>query len=438
MRILGGVVLTVLVIIGVLAGVGWYVLHNADRYIPKVVANLEQRTGLQVQIDHIKVGLKPTLLVTIYGLQIENPKPFPGGDFVNVPVAQADVEEVPLIHGNIEIRSLVLDHPTIDFISDPDGLWNFQNPSASKNKPAHFSMGVIHDLQIEHGTLLGSNLIDPADTPGPVVLDFHDFSAQLKQIDVRRVRMGGGGQTVTGHIRAKQARFGSIHTTNLDSQIRITRKQLTFKNFDTRTHSGHARGDFSFNFGGPNTTFQTNLKVSGIGMPYLLAEFSQGPPKMTGTMQADFQLAGDVKHTSNPLAGVHGSGHFTIRNGELPSLNRDKSMAQMKRFRDPGTEKLPVSAFATFAGDMDLKQQRMYSRRIGVNFYGIDVDGTGSTSVTAGAMDYRGLATIQKKQGFVTDLLASWFKGAKIKDGRMTFPIRLTGTLAKPQFALKH
>jgi uncharacterized protein involved in outer membrane biogenesis len=436
MRILGGIFLAILVAVGVLAVVGWYFLHNVDRYIPQVEANLEQRTGLQVNIQHMHVRLQPTLMVTVYGLRIKNPRPFPGGDFVKAPRVDADIEMFPLTQGKIEIRSLVLEHPVIDFISDPDGLWNFQNPSAPKDKPAHFSMGVIHDLRVEDGILLGSNLIDPADTPGPVVLDIHNFSGDLKQIDVQKVKQGDGGQTVAGHIQAKLARFGSIHTRDLDSRIRITPRRLAFRHFDAKTHSGHARGDFSFDFGGKNPTFQTKLQVSGIGMPYLLAEFSQGPPKMTGTMQADFQLAGDVKHTAAPLAGVHGSGHFTIRNGELPSLDGDKSMAQMKRFRDPAAKALPVSAFATFAGDMDLKDRHMYNRRIGVNFYGIDVDGTGSTEMVRGAMDYRGVATIQKKQGFFTDVLASWFKGAKIKDGRMTFRIRLTGTLVKPKFAV--
>lgn len=434
MRIVGGIVLIILVIVGLLAGVGWYVLHNADQYIPKIVADLEKKTGLQVQISRVQVRLKPTLRVAIYGLQVKNPKPFPGGDVLNAPRLDAVVRMMPLIHGNVEINSLVLDRPTINLISDPDGLWNFQKPSASKNQPTRFSMGVIQELQIKDGTLLESNLIDPADTPGPVVLEVRHFSAQLRQIDFRA---SDPARVIRGTLKATSARFGAIHLTDVQSRLRITPMHLRFQRFDAKTHAGHASGDFTFHFEKKIPRFDTVLHVSGIGMPYLLAEFSQGPPKMTGVMDADFKLGGEIKHTSNPLNEVHGTGNFTIRNGELPSLNGDKSMAQMKRFRDPGTDKLPVSAFSTFAGDMDVDHQRISSRRIGVNFYGIDVDGTGSTLTTAGAMDYRGVATIQKKQGFFTDLLAKWFKGAKIKDGRMTFPLQLKGTLAKPKFALK-
>lgn len=433
------VLVVVVCAIVLLSAYGWYALHNPDRYIPDAVAYLQQKTGDQVQIRHIEVRWSPRLLVRFYGLEIKNPKPFPAGDFLKAPEVDAAVEVGPLLHQKIAIRSLVLDHPFIDFISDPDGLWNFQNPASSKQKPARFSMGVISSLQIKNGLLLGSNLIDPADTPGPVVLVVHNFSAELRQIDVQAVARTGSPHAIEGSLEADAARFGSIHTTNLHSKLRITSKQLTFKDFDAKTHSGQASGDFSLIFAGKKTNFDTALRVSGIGMPYLLAEFQPGPPKMTGTMDANLKLAGEIEHTSNPLAGIHGTGHITIRKGELPNLNKNKNMIQMKRFRDPGTAALPPAAFSTFVGDMDLRNHRIYSKQVGVNFYGINVDGSGSTSVMGtGGMDYRGMATVMTKQGFFTDMFASWFKGAKIKNGRMNFPIRVTGTLANPQCSIVH
>ena len=53
----------------------------------------------------------------------------------------------------IAIRSLVVEKPVVDLISDPDGLWNFQVPSSAKTQPARFSMGTISSLQINNGTL---------------------------------------------------------------------------------------------------------------------------------------------------------------------------------------------------------------------------------------------------------------------------------------------
>lgn len=424
----------------VLAGVivlavatGWYALHDPDRYIPKITAYLRQETGLQVQIRHMEVHVFPTLWVRVYGLEIKNPKPFPSGDFMNVPRLDAAVEKIPLLGGRIAIQSLVLHKPVIDVISDPDGLWNYQNPTSGKQAPVHFPTGVISNLQIEDGVLQGSNLIDPADTPGPVVLEIRNFSAQLKQIHFYPRSGSGSPAAITGTLAADTARFGSIHTKDLHAQLRVTSSQLTLKDFVAKTYRGRASGDFSLNFEGKNTTFKTSLRVSGIGMPYLLAEFQKGSSRMTGMLQAEVKLAGDIAHTSSPLAGMHGTGNVTIRKGELPNLDTDKSMIEMERFRPPGTGALPASAFSSFSGDMELHNNRLYSKRIAVDFYGTDVVGSGSTSVLDGAMDYRGVAIVLKKQGVITSLFARMFKEAQEKNGRLTFPLRVTGTLAHPK-----
>ena len=180
------------------------------------------------------------------------------------------------------------------------------------------------------------------------------------------------------------------------------------------------------------------MQVNGVGIPILLAEFAQGPPRMTGMMAAKLDVSGEIAHSSNPLEDMNGTGTIMVRRGELPGLNQNENMKRVERFRTADAAGLSPAAFSTFGGDMELKNQRMYSKRIGVDFYGVDVDGTGSMSLTGGPVDYRGSATIEKKQGFFMTTFARWFKGAKEKDGRLSFPIRLTGTLANPQFAVVH
>ena len=307
---------------------GWYALHDPDRYIPKITAYLRQETGLRVQIRHMEVHVFPTLWVRVYGLEIKNPKPFPSGDFLNVSTLDAAVEKIPLLGGRFAIRSLVLYKPVIDVISDPDGRWNYQNSTSGRQAPVHFPTGVISDLQIVDGVLQGSNLIDPADAPGPVVLEMRDFSAHLKQIHFHPRSGSGSPGAIAGTLAADTVRFGSIHAKDLHAQLRVTSRQVTLKDFVAKTYRGRASGDFSLNYGGNNTTFKTSLRVSGIGMPYLLAEFQKGSPKMTGMLQADVNLAGDIAHTSSPLTAMHGTGNVTMQKGELPNLNTDKNMIE--------------------------------------------------------------------------------------------------------------
>ena len=416
----------------------WYWLHNPDRYIPMAIANADKRTGLQITVQHIEIRYFP-LLVRVYGLEIKNPKPFPAGDFLKVPMLEASAEWTPLLlQKRIVIRSLVLHQPAIDFISDPDGLWNFQNPAGPKDQPSRFSTGSIGNLEVQNGVLLGSNLIEPSDKPGPVILELQNVCGDLKRIQFHPHGQGAPLQAIQGQLTASNAGFGSIHTRDLRSDVRILPLALVFKNFNAKTYRGTANGDFGFNFQGKNTTFHAKMNVTGVGMPYLLAEFANGPPKMTGMLEAKLDVGGEIAHSSNPLGDIYGTGDLMVRQGDLPGLDQNPSMKQVEQFRTKDAAGKPPSAFSTFGGDMELKNQRMYSKRVAVDFYGINVDGTGSMSLTGGPVNYRGTATIEKKQNFFTTTFARWFKHAKEKDGRLEFPIALTGTLANPQFAVVH
>ena len=424
--------------VAVTLAVGFYWLHNPDRYLPMAIANAEKSTGLQISVQHVDIRYFP-LRVRMYGLKIQNPKPFPAGDFLKVPMLEASVEWTPLlVQQKIVIRSLVLHQPTIDFISDPDGLWNFQNPTEPKNQPTRFSAGSIAKLEVRNGVLLGSNLIDPSDKPGPVILELRNVNGNLKQIQFHPRGRGAPLQAIQGWLTASNAVFGSIHTRDLRSDVRIQPLELVFKDFQTKTYRGKAKGDFRFNFQRKKTTFHAKMHVTGVGMPYLLAEFENGTPKMTGMLEATLDVGGEIAHSSSPLGDMYGTGTLMVRRGDLPILNQNASMKQVEQFRTSAANGLPPSAFSTFTGDMELKNQRMYSNRVAVDFYGVVVDGTGSMSLTGGPVNYRGSATIEKKQGFFTNIFARWFKGAKEKNGRLQFPIRLTGTLAHPQFTVAH
>ncbi|MBW4039392.1 MAG: AsmA family protein [Acidobacteria bacterium] len=415
-----------------LCAAAWYTVHNPDRYVPEAITYLQKKTGLQIEIQHVSVRLLP-LSVRLYGVAVKNPKPFPQGYFLQAPEVDAAIPWMPLLHGHLIIRSVVVEKPVIHLISDPDGLWNFQNPSSTNKEPPQISMGSISSLQIKNGTLYGSGLIDPSDAPGPLVFTAEDFSGGLQQLDGAASKHPSPRTSVVGSLTVGTVIFGRIHLREVHSQVQVEPAQFTFKNFEAKTYRGHAAGDFSFDFSGSRTRFDTDLRVSGVGINYLLAEFETGQPKITGMMEADMKLNGIIEHSANPLSGIHGTGHFIIRKGELTGLNGNKSMAQMARFRDPGTSSLPVSAFSSFSGDLDLDRQRIDSRQINVDFYGIDVDGSGSVDELNSRLDYKGKATIETKQGFFISAFARLFKGAESQHGRLVFPMRVTGTLNDPK-----
>jgi hypothetical protein len=49
-------------------------------------------------------------------------------------------------------------------------------------------------------------------------------------------------------------------------------------------------------------------------------------------------------------------------------------------------------------------------------------------------LNYHGVAEIVPKQGFVTDIMAR-LSGATLKEGKLSFPFRVGGTIESPVFS---
>jgi hypothetical protein len=167
----------------------------------------------------------------------------------------------------------------------------------------------------------------------------------------------------------------------------------------------------------------------------LLAAFPNGGGRMTGKMEGDLKLAGEITHSIRPLAGLHAAGHLTVRDGQVPSLKLNANLMKLAHFNDLGPAKNDPSAFNVITADLELADQRISSRVIDIDGYGVDVDGSGSVSVSGSdELNYRGLAEITTRESFFTNAVAR-LSGATLRDGKLQFPFRIGGTIDSPVFS---
>jgi len=422
----GALLLLMLILVG-------RAVFGVDRYRPQVIAYLQDKTGKQVEIGQLGLTLFP-MSIRIDNFGVRNPPIFPAGYIVHVARIDAELSVGALLHRQVVIKSLILEAPVINLTSDPDGPWNFENPQ-SKVSQNSFPLGPISSVQIKHGQLIASNLL-PSDAAGPVFFEAHEISGELQQvnlvgiIDPSSSSMDGQGSLKTGLLR-----LGAVEVRNLDSKMRLEARRVFFTDVKSEVYGGSAVGDLTFDLSGKNVNFRTNARLSGINVAQLLAAFPNGGGKMTGKMEGDVKLEGEIEHTLRPLAGMHGSGHVTVRNGQVPSLKLNVNLMKLAHFNDLGPAKNDPSSFNVVTTDLELDHQRISSRVIDIDGYGVDVDGSGSVSVSGtDELNYRGLAEITTKEGFFTNTLAR-LSGAALVDGKLQFPFRINGTLDNPVFS---
>jgi uncharacterized protein involved in outer membrane biogenesis len=408
-------------------------LIKVDRYRPQVIAFLQDKTGKQVEIGRLALTFFP-LSIHIDNFGVKNPPIFPRGYVVQVARIDAELSVGALLHHQVVIKSIVLEDPILNMTSDPDGPWNFENPQAQAAQNT-FPLGVISRVQIKRGQLIASNLL-PSDAAGPIFFEAHDISCDLEQVNLMGIiNPSSSSKDGQGSLKAALLRFGSVEARNLESQLRLESRHVFFTEVKAEVYGGSAAGDLTFDLLGKNVNFKTSARLNGINMAQLLAAFPNGAGKMTGKMEGDIKLAGEILHSLRPLAGIHGAGHVTVRNGQVPSLKLNANLMKLAHFNDLGPAKNDPSAFNLITTDLELDNQRISSRVIDIDGYGVDVDGSGSVSVSGSdELNYRGLAEITTKESFFTNTVAR-LSGASLKDGKLQFPFRIGGTINSPVFS---
>jgi uncharacterized protein involved in outer membrane biogenesis len=408
-------------------------LINVDRHRPQVISYLQEKTGKQVEIGRLTLTFFP-VSIHIDHFGVKNPPIFPRGYVVQVARIDADLSIVALLHRQVAIKSLVLEDPVLNMTSDPDGPWNFENPQAQISQST-FPLGVISRVQIKRGQLIASNLL-PSDAAGPIFFEAHEISCDLEQVNlVGIIDPSSSSMDGQGSLRAGLLRFGVVEVRNLESKLRLESKHVSFEDVKAEVYGGNAAGDLTFDLSGKNPSFRTNARVNGINVAQLLAAFPNGGGKMTGKMDGEVKLTGEIEHTLRPLAGMHGAGHVTVRNGQLPSFKLNANLMKLAHFNDLGPPKDDPSSFKLITTDLELDNQRISSKVIDLDGYGVDVDGSGSVSVSGSdELNYRGLAEITTKESFFTNTVAR-LSGASLKDGKLQFPFRVGGTIDSPVFS---
>jgi len=408
-------------------------LINVDRYRPRVISYLQQKTGKQVEMGRLALTFFP-VAIHIDHFGVKNPPIFPSGYVVQVARIDAELSVGALLHRQVVVKSLVLEDPVLNLTSDPDGPWNFENPQ-SKTSNETFPLGVISRVQIKRGQVIASNLL-PSDAAGPIFFEAHEVSCDMEQVNLMGIiNPSSSSMDAQGSLTAGLLRFGSMEARNMESKLLLESRHVSFVNVRAGIYGGKAAGELSFNLSGKNASFTSEARFSGINVAQLLAAFANGGGKMTGKMEGNVKLSGEIEHSSRPLAGIHGGGHVTVRNGQVPSLKLNANLMKLAHFNDLGPAKNDPSSFNVITTDLELANQRISSKVIDVDGYGVDVDGSGSVSVSGSdELNYRGLAEITTKESFFTNTVAR-MSGASLKDGKLQFPFRVGGTIDCPIFS---
>jgi uncharacterized protein involved in outer membrane biogenesis len=467
------IVVIVLVLIVVGLAIIIPMLIDIDRYRPQVAAQIEQATGKPAQIGRLGLTILPEVAIRVDDFSLGNPTGFPKGDFVKAKKIDVVVNPFALLHRQVEITSLELDDLTLDMLEDTHGKWNFENPPAKAPPPpdptekssASFTLGVISRLTVERGQFAAASLL-ASGVRGPSLMDVHGASIDLRDVNLNAMTtaslrqptsapgelpaLAGGLNTIVyaadptgpavaqGTLKADALQFGNLGVTKLKSKVRLYPKQVFVDDLDLQCYGGNVTGNLSLNFGGANLAYSVDARLKGVNVGEFLNAFLQTKGMMTGTLEGAAKMNGTVVHSSDPLAGITGSGQASIRNGRMPSLQLGSNLRALAKMAGVGPANGDPSSFSSVSSDFRIADGRLSSNKIVLVGNGVDVDGSGSMTMAGdGTLDYQGDASLAASGSNPLGTVLGGLAGAKVENGKLVFPFTIGGTIAKPKFSLK-
>jgi len=141
MRKLGIAILVIVVLVIAAALIVPHVI-DINQYHNRIQAELQKRLGRTVTLGEMRLSLFPP------SFQVQNPVIGEDSRFSfnqNRPFATAEklavsIKLLPLLHKDLQVKSLELDHPHIELVRDQQGTWNFatlgQQPKPAGSQPA--------------------------------------------------------------------------------------------------------------------------------------------------------------------------------------------------------------------------------------------------------------------------------------------------------------
>ena len=469
--ILGILIGLVLVLVALAVIVPLFV--DVNRYRAQAELLIEKQTGKPAEIGHLALTVFPSLSIRVDEFALRNPSGFPQGYFVKAQRIYAVIDAGGLWDHQVAIKSLDLETPEINLLSDVKGNWNFESKPSSANaapdpsgqKPL-FTLGAISNVKITKGKISVATLL-PSGSSGPIFFEAQGVSSQLRQVDlnafsesasVQPDAVPGESQAASeagwlasvayaadqsgkvvaeGTIKMDSLLIMNLVVTNVKTKLRLFPKQAFLDGLDFKCYDGHVVGNLSFSMAGQNPHYNTDAKLDSVNVAKLLDAFPDARGKMTGTLKGIVKLDGEVSHSPDPLAGIRGSGQMTIRNGKLPTLQLNKNLLDLARLAKMGPASGDPGSFSSIAIDFTIANNRINTPKATIVGNGVDVDASGSLALAGeGSLDYQGVAKVAASQNALTSIVGG-LAGATVANGKMAFPFNLAGTLQNPKFTLK-
>src|SRR5579863_3553670 len=292
----------------------------------KLIRSVEESTGAQVHVQSLDVNWHP-LSIELFGITAVNPAAASKTPLLTTDRLQVSLQIWPLLHRQMQIDSVTIDHPFIFVKTDPDGHNNL--PTPPQTQPSSNSTMAV---QIDHLTInTGLLQYDDRQTPLSAVL-----TGFRTQVDFDRPT-----NIYKGVVAYDSRRLETAQTRTFEHRAEVhfsaDAKRCTIETLDVAMmHSKLVvRGELA-NYASPEFAGQYQAQVSGEDLAWVLKDAALPTGDFALQGKATYRTAAGTEWTQRTftdgtiesaamnvpsgqsrvaIRALHGT--YQLRNGEL-------------------------------------------------------------------------------------------------------------------------
>lgn len=377
----------------------------------------------------------PALLAALGGLAAETPAPPVEGTSTDAPLTLVSVDTIAFRNVRVIFDGGAA---TVSLDSALDGdrleIRSFELASDVTDLKAS---GAIESLADRRGKL--SISAETLDLDGMVALLSKIQGAQ----GAERAQGAKGAQGAQGakdrledrpafdmtfEVTAVKGRAGGVQFNNLKSTIYATANAVRMAPFGLGVFDGRVDGSVNVDTSKPEPLLALDAKFSGIDMR-AVAAFAGQPEAISGRLAGELTVSGAGSEPTAALANAAGRGAFRITDGAIPNLHLVRTI--VLAFGKPSSDATGGGdRFTSIAATMQLAKSVVRFSTLSFASPDVDVDGSGTLNLSAGAIDVSGRARLSEA---LTAQAGRDLVRYTADANRVTVPVTVTGQMTSPQ-----
>lgn len=330
----------------VLAAIALSLFLDVNAYKPRLEAAISDMTGMQVEVGgRLGIGFFPDVRVTLNDVHIRNR----GTEVVAARVARIRVDFLPLLHKEIRIKQIALEHPGISIEKGRDGRFNFEKLEAARGRLPDLDLGKVSgsDGTFRYVDRQSGERLEAADC---------SLDASLLRLSGRK---GPGIMkylTVAAEIVCGEVRIKNLAASDLKFTVAGQPGLLDFKPLTLRAFAGQGSGNIRADFTGAVPHYHVRYSLSQFRIEEFLKTLS---PKNLAEGSMDFSANLSMQGKTMKSLRQTMEGQFSLRGKNLILNGRDLDR-QFARYESSQTFNLVDVGALFLAGPVGLVVTKGY------------------------------------------------------------------------------